>query len=71
MKRQHFGWYAVAVAAIVIAAVALGVPSSTIFLGLALLACPLMMMFMMGGHGGGSGRESNDTQQRNDPAERN
>lgn len=70
MKRQHVWWYAAAVAAAVIGAVALGAPASTILLGLALLGCPLMMMFMMGGHGGGTGRGPSDTHQQSDPAER-
>lgn len=68
MKRRHIGWYAAAVAAVVIGALALGAPAFTVFVGLALLACPLMMMFMMGGHGGGQG--SHDAPQRSDPAER-
>jgi hypothetical protein len=70
MKCRHIGWYAAAVAAVVVGALALGAPAFTVFVGLALLACPLMMMFMMGGHGGGSDPGSHDAPQRSDPAER-
>jgi hypothetical protein len=56
MKIPHIGWYAAALAAVLIGALAFGVPASTVFLLLIALACPLMMMFMMGGHGmGGHG----------------
>ena len=52
MKRQ-LPIYALAVAILVVGLAAVGVPVRIIVLPLALLACPLMMMFMMGGmHGG-------------------
>jgi hypothetical protein len=51
MNRKHYPIYAVAVAAAAVGAIWAGVPASTLLLGL-LLACPLMMMFMHGGHGG-------------------
>jgi len=54
MKRQHTMWYVAALIAGVVTALALGAPASTVLLALVVLACPLMMMFMMGNmHGGG------------------
>jgi hypothetical protein len=52
--NPKFGLYAVAVAIVVLGALWFGVPAGTlVVLGVA-LACPVMMMFMMGGmHGGG------------------
>ena len=58
MKLQHVSWYALALAAVIVGAFAVGVPASTVLLLLVVLACPVMMMFMMGGHGGGSGHDS-------------
>ena len=53
-KNPNNGLYAIAIAIAVVGALWLGVPASTIaVLGL-VLACPLMMVFMMRGmHGGG------------------
>lgn len=42
-----------------------GVPAQMIFLGLIVLACPLMMMFMMGGHGHGHG-SGDSTEEKHD-----
>jgi hypothetical protein len=74
MKTQYLPWYAVAVAAVVVAALAFGVPLSTLALLLVVLACPLMMMFMMGGMGGGRGNDTNhdssDTPEHRDAAGR-
>jgi len=54
MKRQHMMWYVAALIAGVVIALALGAPASTVLLALVVLACPLMMMFLMGNmHGGG------------------
>jgi hypothetical protein len=52
MNSRNYGLYAIALAIVVIGALALGLPVSTLlFLGLVLL-CPLMMLFMMRGmHG--------------------
>ncbi|MBM7864607.1 DUF2933 domain-containing protein [Lentzea nigeriaca] len=52
MKRYHFGLYAIALAILIVGLAFAGVPVQTMLLGLFVLACPLMMMFMMGGHGG-------------------
>jgi cell division protein FtsW (lipid II flippase) len=52
VKRRHLGSYAI-VLAILIAGLALaGVPLTTVLFGLLVLGCPLMMVFMHGGHGG-------------------
>ena len=54
MKRQHMMWYGAALIAAVLVALTLGAPASTVLLALVVLACPVMMMFMMGNmHGGG------------------
>jgi hypothetical protein len=64
-------WYAAALAAALIGAVAVGVPASTILLLLVVLACPVMMMFMMGGgHGDGSDHGSSDLGDQRDSAGR-
>jgi hypothetical protein len=56
MKRQPWGLYAIALAILVVGFVALGVPASTLLFAALVLACPLMMMFMVGGmHGGHDG----------------
>lgn len=43
---------------------------STLLLLLVVLACPLTMVFMMGGHGHGSDGSSGDTHQHRDSAGR-
>jgi uncharacterized membrane protein len=58
MKRQHLGWYAIALAILIAGLTFAGVPVQTTLFGLLVLACPLMMMFMMGGHGGGGSDQS-------------
>ncbi len=77
MKSQHMLWYGVAVVAGVVAAISLGAPASTVLLALVLLACPVMMMFMMGGRGGmggghghGSDQDSSSTDDHRDSAGR-
>lgn len=56
MKRQqHLPLYAIALAIVIVGLAFVGVPVQTILLGLLVLACPVMMMFMMGGHGGHGG----------------
>ncbi|OBC08046.1 hypothetical protein A5784_01045 [Mycobacterium sp. 852013-50091_SCH5140682] len=52
MKRQHLAWYALALAAIIVGVLAGGGRASTVLLALVVLACPVMMMAMMSGHGG-------------------
>ncbi|MFI5894883.1 DUF2933 domain-containing protein [Actinoplanes sp. NPDC051513] len=51
MKRQPWALYAIALAILVVGLVAFGVPAQTFLFGAAVLACPLMMLFMHGGHG--------------------
>jgi hypothetical protein len=61
MKRQPWGLYAIALAILVVGLVALGVPASTLLFGALVLACPLMMLLMMGGmHGGHGGADRHD-----------
>lgn len=52
MKRQPWGLYAVALAIGVVGLVALGVDLSTLLVVVLVLACPLMMLFIRGGHSG-------------------
>jgi hypothetical protein len=61
MKRQNLALYAVALAILVVGLVFAGVPVSTLLIGLVVLACPLMMVFMMGGMHGGHGGSDQDT----------
>lgn len=60
MKRQYLPLYAIALAILIVGLAFAGVPVQTILFGLLVLACPLMMMSMMGGHGGrgGSGQHT-------------
>jgi heme O synthase-like polyprenyltransferase len=59
MNREQWGLYAVALAVLVVGLVVLGVPASTLFVAALVLACPLMMIFMMHGmHGMHGGTEA-------------
>jgi hypothetical protein len=49
MKSQQRGLYAVALAVLVIGLVWAGVPAGTLLVAALVLACPLMMFFMMRG----------------------
>lgn len=60
MKRQHLGLYAIALAILIVGLAFAGVPLQTMLFGLFVLACPLMMMFMMRRHVGGSDQEKHD-----------
>jgi hypothetical protein len=65
MKSQHLPWYALALAAVVVAAFALGMPASMLAVLLVAMACPLMMMIMMGGmHGDGMKSGTGDSENR-------
>lgn len=57
MKRQRLPPYAIALAILIVGLAFTGVPVQTILLGLLVLACPLMMMSMKGGHGGHGGSD--------------
>lgn len=65
MKSHNYGLYAVALAIVVVGAMWAGVPVGTLALLGLVLACPLMMIFMMRGMHG-----SHDEQHRNDDADR-
>jgi hypothetical protein len=54
MRGQHLPMYAIVLAIVIVGALAAGVPATTLVFGLMALACPLMMLFMHGGHGHGS-----------------
>lgn len=70
---SHVKYILLGGAGLVAVALLFGVPlQSALFLGV-LLACPLMMMFMMGGHGEGHdhgqpGREDGETHQPDEPS---
>ncbi len=68
MKGSHILWYALTVGVIAVGAMVFGMSASTILWALIVLTCPVMMMFMMGGHGGGSNHGSTDEAQRSDSA---
>ncbi|QLH25298.1 DUF2933 domain-containing protein [Streptomyces sp. Rer75] len=52
-RKKNYGLYAIALAIGIVGALALGLPVQTLILLGVVLACPLMMFFMMRGvHGG-------------------
>ena len=53
MKRNHLVTMAVAAGALVMGMLLAGGSGRSLLLPLLVLACPLMMVFMMRGHGGG------------------
>ncbi|EME58584.1 DUF2933 domain-containing protein [Amycolatopsis decaplanina] len=59
MKRRHLPLYAIALAILIVGLMLTGVPAQLILFGLLVPACPLMMLLMMGGHGG-PGRHTGD-----------
>ncbi|WP_063728839.1 DUF2933 domain-containing protein [Streptomyces sp. RTd22] len=60
--KKNYGLYAIALAIVIVGAVALGVPVQTLVLLGVVLACPLMMFFMM--RGMHSGQNQNDRSPR-------
>ena len=56
MKSRNYGLYAVALAIVVVGALWAGLPVATLGVFAVVLACPLMMFFMMRGMGGGQDR---------------
>lgn len=70
MKVQRLPQYAIAMAILVVA-LAAGVPVSTLLVTLLVLACPLMMLLMMGGLLGGRGGSQHGSQGGSDPRDRN
>jgi hypothetical protein len=65
-KNPNYGLFAIAVAIAIVGAVWLGVPLSTLALLAIVLACPLMMMFMMRGMHGGSSEHHHLEDREND-----
>lgn len=83
MKRQQLPLYAVALAVLIVGLAFAGVPTGTLLILPLILACPLMMMFMMRGMDHGTahpdsrdqkhtdpGSQPNDARQNNDPSNR-
>ncbi|MBF6299006.1 DUF2933 domain-containing protein [Nocardia amamiensis] len=66
MNTRHLPWYALALAVLVAGLAISGVSMSTLLVLLVVLACPLMMMFMMGGQGHGNDDQSHRMSKRND-----
>ena len=60
MKRQ-LPLYVIALAILIVGLAAAGVPADTLLLGLLVLACPLMILFMMAGMHGGHGESGDQT----------
>jgi len=64
MKREQLPLYAIALAVLIVGLAYAGVPLGTLVVLPLILACPLMMMFMMRGMGGmGQGGMSHDDDQ--------
>jgi hypothetical protein len=57
MRRPQWGWYAVALAILVVGLVWAGVPANTLLVAGLFLTCPLMMFFMMRGMHGPAERQ--------------
>ncbi|MER6591372.1 DUF2933 domain-containing protein [Micromonospora purpureochromogenes] len=56
-------------AILIVGALAVGVPASSLAVGLLVLACPLMMLFMHAGHGGHGGQGGHGTDGPQAPAQ--
>lgn len=73
MKRHHLVTVGVAAVALVVGMLLGGTSIRSLFVPLLLLACPLMMFFMMRGHGdghaGGQMRPDHDARQLGDDTE--
>lgn len=73
MNRDHMMLYAVALSALILGLALAGVSANVLLIGLIVLACPLMMLLMMGGpHGGHStgGQRSHAPEQHHGPTRR-
>jgi hypothetical protein len=67
MRRPQWSWYAVALAILVVGLVWVGVPANTLLLGAVLLACPVMMVYMMRGmRGEGQANHRHDSPPSNE-----
>jgi hypothetical protein len=70
MRSKNLGWYAVALAIVVVALLWAGLPpASLIWFGFA-LSCPLMMFFMMRGMHGGDSHNGHSAPQHTDQPDR-
>lgn len=67
MRTRMASWTLLLGAAAVVAVVVFGIPVRSLFVFAAILACPISMLFMHGGHGGHGGREEHG----GDPAHEN
>lgn len=54
--RRHLPFYVLAAAILFVGAMALGVPTSSLWIVGLVVLCPLMMIFMTGGMPGGDGQ---------------
>lgn len=71
MRREHMLYYAIGLGILIAGLAWAGVPTSTILVGLLVLGCPLMMMFMMRGmHGGGDAPGGEHHEEPRDTAKR-
>ena len=70
MHGTHMRYLLVAAAALVVGLLAAGTPVQSLLPYVLLLACPLMMVFMMRGMGGhaGRGNDHHGDQSHHDPA---
>jgi hypothetical protein len=68
--KNNYGLYALAVAIIVVGALAFGLPLASLLWVGVVLACPLMMFFMMRGMGGGSGSGHDSKHDDGHPSDR-
>lgn len=56
VMRRHLPFYVLAAAILFVGAMALGVPTSSLWIVGLVVLCPLMMIFMTGGMPGGDGQ---------------
>ena len=66
MKSSNIGLFAIAAAIAFVGALSAGVPLAGLAPVLIVLACPLMMIFMMKGMHGGGDSEHRDTNEAHD-----
>lgn len=69
MKNQNGPLYALAAAILVVGLAFAGVPVTTLVIGLAVLACPLAMLFMMSGMGNGQNGSDHQARRPKDKGE--
>ncbi|MGW3935221.1 DUF2933 domain-containing protein [Streptomyces sp. NBC_00024] len=66
-NNRNYGLYAIAVAIAFVGALVLGMPLGSLVLLAVVVACPLMMFFMMRGmHGGHGGGDDSDPLRKHD-----